>query len=184
MFSKIYNDEDLYPIISNYCNENNIEICLSESLQDNADDQLIILKVDEYYSSKKMHNPPPAVDCIILVKCDKKPCYDLYLIELKSINSPSGFNKENIAQKFKTIIDDFLGNKFSHIFSNEEYCNFNCYFVSDPYRCNNLNQDEYDKKIHSEGLKLDYFNSIKPFRFKNKVSFIQSKLPNPMISKC
>jgi len=184
MFNEIYHDEKLYPIISNYCSENNIEICLSEELQNHADDKLIILKVDEYYSSDNMHNPPPALDCVILVKCDKKPCYDLYLIELKAINSPDGFNKANILQKFKTVIDDFLESQFSHIFSNQEYCNFNCYFVSNPYRCNNISQDEYEKKIRIDGLKLDYFNSIKPFRFKNKVSFIQSKLPNPLISEC
>ena len=184
MFSKIYNNEELFSIMSNFCNENNIEICLSEGLQDHADDQLIILKADEYYSSKNMHNPPPAVDCIILVKCNKTPCYDLYLIELKDIKSPQNFNKENIVQKFKTIINDFLGKKFSYIFSNEKYCNFNCYFVSNPYGCNSLSQDQYDKKIRTESLKLDYFNSIKPFRFKDKVSLIQAKLPNPMISEC
>jgi len=61
---------------------------------------------------------------------------------------------------------------------------FNCYFVTNPYRCNNITQEEYNKKIHDEELKLDYFNSIKPFKFKNKISLIQPILPNPMISEC
>jgi len=131
-----------------------------------------------------MHNPPPSIDCIVLVKCDNDNCYNLFLVELKDINSSDGFNKKNIVSKFKTTIDAFLLNKFRDIFLEEKYCNFNCYFVTNPYHCGGMTQEEYDRKIHNEGLKLDYFNSIKPFEFQGKVSFIQPILPNPMVSEC
>jgi len=184
MFDEIYRNKELHSIITSYCEENGIEVCLSEGLNDNFDDKLLILKMDAFYHSRKMPNPPPSVDCLILVKCDSNECYDLHLVELRNINSPSGFNKENIKAKFETVINDFLQVRFKNIFLKENYCNFNCYFVSDPYRCGNMTPEEYDEKIHTQELKLDYFNSIKPFKFKGKISFIKPILPNPMISEC
>jgi len=184
MFKKIYQNPKLYSIISSYCEENNVEVCLSKDLDINSDDKLIILKPDEHYSSKNMPKPPPSIDCLILVKCDNCKGYDIHLVELKDIKSQSGFDKENIISKFKTVINDFLQNEFKNIFLEENYCNFNCWFVSNPYGCRNMSQEEYDKKIHDEELKLDYFNSIKPFKFKNKISLIKPILPNPMISEC
>jgi hypothetical protein len=184
MFKKIEQNIKLHSILTSYCAENGVEVSLSPELDDNSDEKLLILKADDYYSSQIMHNPPPAIDCIILVKCDSCDGYDIYLVELKDIKSPSGFNKENIKSKFQTVIDDFLQNRFKDIFINEKYCNFNCYFVTNPYRCKSLTQEEYSKKIRDEGLKLDYFNSIKPFRFQGKISFIQPILPNPMIKEC
>jgi len=117
MFKKIYNSPDLFKIVSTYCSENNAEICLSDGLDLHSDDKLLILKTDAYYSSKNMHNPPPSIDCLILVKCDKCDGYDLHLVELRDINSQNGFNKENIVSKFKTIIDNFLQVQFKDIFS-------------------------------------------------------------------
>jgi len=184
MFRKIHENIELSSIISQCCSENNIEVCLSEGLENCSDDRLLILKPDNYYSSRNMQNPPPAIDCIILVKCSSNESYNIYLIELKDIKSPQGFNKANIVAKFRTVINDFLSDKFKDIFLKESYCDFNCYFISNPYGFKDMTQTEYDKKIHDEGLKLDYFNSIKPFKFNGKVSLIQSRLPSPMVSEC
>jgi len=184
VFKEIYQNEELISIIVSYCEENNIEICLSRTLNENSDDNLLILKIDNFFNSQKMHNPPPSVDCLILVKCDECVGYDIYLVELKDINSAKKFDKNNIIAKFKTTIDDFLTTRFKEIFEKENYCNFKCYFVSDPYNCSNLTQEEYDKKIRVEGLKLDYFNNIKPFKFQDKIAMIEPRLPNPMIDVC
>ena len=184
MFRKIQTNPKLMAIISSYCDENGIEVCLSKKLDENSDDKLIILKPDEYYSTKNMPKPPPSVDCIILVKCDSEECYNIYLIELKNIKSQRGFSNKNIVQKFKTVIEKFLNSEFGDIFLKEKYCNFNCYFVANPYGCKNMSDAEYSKKIHDESLKLDYFNSIKPFKFQGRYILIESKLPNPIISEC
>ena len=184
MFNKIYNNSELFPIIVNYCEENNIEVSLSKNLEKNSDNKLLILEIDSYYHSKNMKNPPPAIDCLILLKCDQCEGYDIYLVELKNIKSPKGFNVQNIIAKFQTVIDDFLQNRFKDIFYNENYCNFKCCFISNPYGLKNISQEDYEKKIHAEELKLDYFNFIKPFKFKNKISWIKSILPNPTISEC
>lgn len=47
-----------------------------------------------------------------------------------------------------------------------------------------MTQEDYDKLIKTKSLKLDYFNSIKPFKFKDKITFIKSKLPNPIVGDC
>ena len=180
-------DANLLPIIRSYCSENNVEVCLSKGLEDTADDKLLILKIDAYYSSENgMHNPPASVDCLMLVKCDTNDCYDMYIIELRDINSPNGFDKKNIVEKFTTTINEFLSVKFKNIFYNDMYCfnSFKCYFVTDPYGCSGMTQEQYDEHIHAKGLKLDYFNSLKPFVFRDKLAMIEPKLPNPMIREC
>ena len=187
MFRKIMSDSDLFPLFRSYCSENRIEVCLSEGLEENSDDKLLILKVDAYYSSANgMHNPPASVDCLILVKCDTNDCYDVYIVELRDINSPNGFDKKNIVEKFTTTINDFLGKRFKTIFYDEDYCfhNFKCYFVTDPYGCSGMTQEEYDEHIHAKELKLGYFNSLKPFVFRDKIAMIEPILPNPMIAEC
>jgi len=144
MFKNIRSNKELYSIITTCCCENDIKVNFSEFLEENFDEKVLILKPDLFYSSKKITNPPPAVDCLILVKCNNNKEYSLYLVELKNIKSPKGFNKKNIENKFKTVLVDFLQNKFKNIFMQEKYCDFNCYFVSNPYRCKNITQKHYE----------------------------------------
>ena len=125
---------------------------------------------------------PPAADCLILVKCEKD-CYNLYLVELKNINSPKRFKISNIKDKFKTVIEDFMKNRFGDIFLNEEYCSFKCYFATNPYNFQRT-QSEFEKKIKLRGLKLESLLSMKPLRFKNKTAIINPVLPNPLIEDC
>lgn len=185
MFNKIYNNRTLFGIISSACSENGIEVSLCKELEYESDERLIILKTDAYYSTTVMTNPPPSVDCLVLIKCkNNSNKYSLNLVELRNINSPKGFDKENIKKKFETVINDFLNDKFKDIFLNEEYYDFNCYFVTNPYNLGGMSDDEYSKKIHSESLKLDFFSSLKPFRFKDKISYITPKLPDPILEDC
>ena len=104
MFEAILNDPDLFSLYRAACEENEICIEFSEHL---PDDQYLILKIDAYYHSSRMHNPPRSIDCLIIVQCDTNPCYDFYLIELKNISSPKGFNTTEIREKFNTAIEDF-----------------------------------------------------------------------------
>jgi len=186
MFSKIINHEELSKILSDSCKENNIEANISNYLINKYQKAYLVLKTDKYYNSLSFKNDektPPSTDCLILVKCNKQNCYDLYLIELKNINKPKRFEVENIKDKFKTVIDDFMESRFKDIFNNEKYCKFNCYFITNPYGFKGT-QEEYDKKIKTKGLKLDSFNSMKPLVFNKKVTMIKSILPNPIIESC
>lgn len=184
LFDNILRNEALLNINVIHCSENDIEVCLCPNINS---DNVMILKIDDFYSTKnKMRNPPPSIDCLILIKCEKKDCYNIYLVELKDICSQNHFDIKNIEAKFKTTIDDFLGKRFESIFANEKYCHFECFFITDPYKClrQEMSQEEYLEHIHAKGLKLDYFLSMEPLEYQGKISIINPMLPSPMISSC
>lgn len=114
MFNKIQGNDVLYELITVYCSENSIEVCLSEDIEE---DRILIIKPDLYYNSSRMHNPPPSIDCIIIIKCKDNLKYSMNLIELRDIKSPNGFDSKNIVEKFDTVINSFLQDIFSEIFS-------------------------------------------------------------------
>lgn len=185
MFDDIYSEPLLFNLIRELCDENDICVEISNQI---SDDDYLVLKIDQYYNSQNMHNPPPSVDCLIIVKCYENECYDLYLVELRDIRSVKGFKVKNIIQKFQTTIDDFMGARFSHIFLNEDYCvnMLKMCFVSDACRIKikypDITENQYRKKILN--TKLDMLQSIKPMRFRNKIAHINPMLPNPMVTPC
>lgn len=177
MFDAILTTPELFNIHRETCEENNIGIELSNQLLETHN--FIILKIDAYYHSKRMHNPPPAIDCLIIVKCTTTECYDFYLIELKNVKK---FDLSEIKSKFRTALD-FIEKEFTKIFNN--YCLNRAYFyfISDVLRLKKcgLTEKEYRKKI--KGTKLDLLqNTI--FQFRGRIVFISPELPNPMVREC
>ncbi|HAI67928.1 MAG TPA: hypothetical protein DCM38_00655 [Gammaproteobacteria bacterium] len=184
MFDEILNDSDLLSLLRSTCEENDICVELSEKL---TEEKYLILKIDAYYNSSRIHNPPPSIDCLIIVKCDTNKCYDFYLVELRGIKSTKGFKIGNIQQKFSTTIDKFLKDEFASIFLNDDYClnHFKLYFVSDGCRLQrfpDMTKEQYDKKLGT--TKYGKFLLQKPYEFKNKKTLINPVLPNPMIKEC
>jgi hypothetical protein len=177
MFDAILTTPELFSIRRETCEENNIGIELSDKLLET--NNFIILKIDAYYNSKRMHNPPRAIDCFIMVKCIKNECYDFYLIELKNVKK---FDCKEIEDKFRTAVD-FIEKEFAKIFNN--YCLNRAYFyfVSDVLRLKKygFTEEQYRKKI--KGTKLDYLqNTI--FQFRGKIVYISPELPEPMVKEC
>ncbi|MCK5524644.1 MAG: hypothetical protein KAI83_16085 [Thiomargarita sp.] len=184
MFEEIFNEPNLFCLHRETCEENDICIEFSKKL---IEDKYIILKIDAYYHSSRMPNPPPSIDCLIIVKCETNECYDFYLIELKNIKSTKGFKIKNIQQKFSTTIDKFLKDEFASIFLNPTYCinNFKLYFVSDACRLKQfslMTKEQYEKKLGT--TKYSSFLLQKPYQFRNKKALISPELPNPMIKEC
>ncbi len=185
MFDTILQDTELFGLCRGKCQENDICIEFGDNL---AEDAFLILKIDDYYTSSRMHNPPPSLDCLIIVECETNPCYDFYLVEMKNIKSPHGFQIKNIKDKFTTAIEDFLKKRFAYIFLNSDYCvnKFRLYFVSDACRIKkkfpDITHEGYRKKIL--GTKYEAFLSLKPFEFRGKKALIDPRLPNPMVKVC
>jgi hypothetical protein len=171
MFETILSNEELFYLQKETCEENNVRVEFSKQL---AEDNYIILKVDAYYNSSKMHNPPPSIDCLILVKCDTNECYDFYLVELKDIKSSKGFEIENIQQKFATTINDFLNDKFKNIF--DAYCinDFKLYFVL---------SETYCKKMGNSHLKV-FTLQKSPYQFRKKIAVIEPIPSGDRIKEC
>jgi len=177
MFDNIRNHKILYGIERSYCSENNASVEFDDSLKINDElDHLktLVLKLDDYYNSKIMHNPPPSPDYLILVNCEDKEHYDLYLIELRDVSDSRllHYDKE-IKPKFETMIENFFP-QFSNIFKNTSYGRIKFYLITTyPKNSANLSDEEYRKKIKT--CLLDTYASQKPLKLYNKAVLIEPR---------
>jgi hypothetical protein len=178
MINQIKYSKSLKPFITNKCEENEIFVSMAKDIPGTS---FLVIKVDRYYNSLKighLHKTPPSVDCLVLLKC-RDNTFIIYLVELKKVKSPAGFSVDNIYNKFKTTIENFMGSRFNNIFLNERYIvrRLQLYFVTSAY-------GEKRKSWRKEGTKLDVLRSLKPFKFRGKRYQIVHKLPNPLIKNC
>ena len=183
MFDHIRQHPELFGIERGSCEENSLCIAFCESLKfaDEIDDEKVrILKIDAYYNSSRMHNPPPSIDCLVIVKTGDS-AFDFYLIELRDVTVTKLVRPDNIIPKFRTVIEKFFQEDFSEIFMSSKYVinRFKLWLVTDPFHAESLTEDQYKKKI---GLTvLDRFQSMKPLRFRDKIAMIEQKRPVPEI---
>jgi len=175
MFDKILNEPDLFGIVCGSCSENGAAVEFDDSLSLNNDElddaKVLILKPDLYYSSGRMHNPPPSPDCLILVNCLANGEYGLYLIELKDVSDTKQLKHQEITEKFKTMTEQFFV-EFATIFSSVNYGLIKFYLVT-TY----LKGVDYDKKIKTSHL--DTYASLKPLPLFGKAILIEPK-PSPL----
>ncbi len=144
------------------------------------DDNYVVVRMDKYYTSLNLghlRQTPPSIDCLIVLKCSDGS-FIIYLIELKNIKRPSGFEAPNIYMKFKTAIEDFMSVRFKDIFLDPGYRikNIHLYFVSNPYRLKDISHKR-------EGTKMDKLLSYKPFQFRGitRAIKIENKISSPTI---
>jgi hypothetical protein len=88
MFDKIITHPDLFGILRNTCEENGICVQVCDDLLDNGElreDLIKILKIDDYFKSSRIHNPPSSIDCLIVIKTGDYE-FGLTLVELKNVS--------------------------------------------------------------------------------------------------
>ncbi len=181
MLDAIIMEPELFSILRSACKDNEICVKVCENLQDeNGDlreDLIQILKVDEYFNSKWMHNPPPSIDCLIIVKTGHNQ-FGLTLVELKNVSSAKMLKPKDIRPKFDTTIKHFLSEIFAPIFLNTDYsiAYFRLWLVTNPYRWPPMTEEQYRKKL--KGTVLEMYLSDKPYRFRNLTALIEHKPPN------
>lgn len=175
MINKIKYTKELQPFIKNECEENKIFVRIADDIPPS---NYLVIKVDDYYNSLKRSDTPPSIDCLIPLKCSDNS-FVVYLIELRNVKTPHGFDKKKISNKFKTVIDNFMSKRFKNIFLNERYKikKLQLFFVTNPYR-----QKEEERR--KEGTKMEYLLLLNSFRFRGKKYQISHKLPNPLIKNC
>ena len=183
MFEQIDQHPDLYGISKGACEENNLCIAFCDLLKcgDEIDNNKVrILKIDSYYFSKWMHNPPPSIDCLIIVSLGENN-YDFYLIELRDVTITKLVRPDDIVPKFKTTVERFLHVDFAEIFisTNIAINQFRLWLVTDPFRTSSLTEEQYKKKI--QGTVLERFQTMKPLKFRDKIAMIEPKRPTPEI---
>lgn len=184
MFHKIEQHPDLYGLQRGSCSENGYCVTLCEALLDNGEpnDAIVkILKVDAFYNTCRMHEPPPSIDCLIIVKEVGIHEYSFYLIELRNVSGSPLIKPRDIRRKFETTLQQFIQSDFSNVFDIQSITliNFKSWLVTDPFNLVNVTQEQYEKKI--KGTIYDQYTSIKPLRLKDKVCMIELILPNPML---
>ena len=190
MLDRIIQHETLSPLIRLCCDENGTSVDFDECLikHDLPDhNKLLILKIDSYYSSRRMHNPPPSIDCLIILRCDDGT-YSFYLIELRDVGNTSGIKPKEIIPKFNTVINQFF-TEFSDIFldGTSTIRSVSAWLVTDALGTKNMDEEQYRKKI--KGTVVEQYSSIKPFRILNKIvqlEVVSPRLnsPKPIIKEC
>lgn len=195
MFEKIHQDADLFSIKRNSLSENGVDVSIDPGLfadpdGDVLDDERIcILKLDAFhaYNSRDAHNPPPAIDNLVLVKC----CDDsisVYLIELRCSQGRRPIRRlsvKEVEQKFLTAADDFIGRRYAKLFESVSIRDVRAYLVSDPWglRGDASGADRFNKKIKLSSL--DAYSSRRPIDVLGRKVIICPVLPpNPVISPC
>ena len=186
MFDKILNEPDLFGIVCGSCSENGAAVQFDEPLKLNDgeldDAKVLILKPDAFYSTKRLHNPPPSPDCLILVNCLANADYRLYLVELKDVSDTKQLKHSIITEKFKTMTGQFFVD-FAAIFSSVNYGLIKFYLVTTyPKGGAFLSEEDYRKKI--KNCHLDTYASAKPLQLFGKAILIQPTYSPLTISGC
>jgi hypothetical protein len=140
----------------------------------------VIIKVDNYYNHQKMSKTPPSIDCLIIQRCSDGS-FMIYLIELKNIKSPKGFNSKQILKKFNVTVNDFMSIRFKDIFLHPDFKikEVRPYFVTNPYRIKDKTTSH-----RRQGTKMKTLLSMGNFEFNNKTYQLREELPNPVIQPC
>lgn len=168
------NDLSINRYFCEFCAERGLSVNIDETI-DKKD--ILIIRVDNYYNHL-VENPDCSPDCLIIQRCSHL-LYNIYIIELRNINSPDGFKIKEIVEKFITCLDDFMSHRFANYFHNAifKFKNISLLFITDPYGFKN-NPNKQDK-MH--GHKLDTLMSQRIPKYFGKHLYINHKLPNPTI---
>ncbi len=144
----------------------------------------MILKTDAYYSSARFPNPLPSTDCLIVVRCLEHNCFDLYLVELRNTASRNRLRHADIRRKFETVLTDFLGARFAHIFLAYEIREVRLYLVTDPFNIGAMGLTPAEWKKRMKGTLLDAYSQVLPVQFQGRPLAIEPVLPDPAIEDC
>lgn len=155
-----------------------VEVCERVETSD-----VIIISVDSYYSSQGLPQCPPSPDCLIVLHCNDGS-YSIFIVELRDIDSPRGFNISHIQKKFATCIGDFMSNVLREYFLDDflRFKKIELLFVTDPYG----ESDGRDRTRFGRTTKLDHLLSLssKLYNFRGYKLGIQHFVSNPLITPC
>ena len=164
LFRKIKEDAVLAKIICERCEDEGIGVEIDTRI---ASDDVLILKVDDFYNSLKLEKTPPSPDCFIIFRCQNGG-YGLSVVELKNTKE---FELSNLIGKFETCFRDFMEIRFKNFFF-RDYNRIDLYFVS---------KNEIYRR--DEGLRMKFLMN-KKFEFRNKTYTIKARMPTPAVKPC
>ena len=187
MITKIKNDPRLRIYVRDKIEDEGIEVQVDQNLDES---EFASIKVDEFYNGLHHAVIPKSVDFVVVDNsCDS---YNLYILELKNVNSPQKLIIKDIQEKFSNTISDFLSGRFKAIFLSDryKYRDIKLYLVSDAYGIGGKYETyekyaKYMERINKkDSLKVDRNLGSKLYKFKNRYLRIEYDIPpNPVIKK-
>ncbi|MFA8393779.1 hypothetical protein ACEPUD_27095 [Burkholderia ubonensis] len=188
MHDKFIDHEELHGLLRGTVEENDIGVTFAPNLLLNGevnDDLILIFKVDSYYNSTQMNNPPKSVDYFVVVRCEHNHGYDAYIIELRNVGDTSGVKPREIRKKFETVFQDFFvkfSNEFDEILSNLN--SLKLYLITDPLGLKGKGLNDSDIAARIKDTVIEAFGFLAPFEFLGKPYLIEVKIPDPVIPAC
>lgn len=108
LIQDVRNNLLISPFLEQTCCENNVEVSVSIEVKSES---ICIIKVDKYYRALNLGRTPPSVDCLILQQC-RQQNFSFHIIELKSADKSPRLDIDNVIEKFRTTITDFISVRF------------------------------------------------------------------------
>lgn len=175
MINLITNDKVLKYFLHYNIEDAGVSVKVNEKL---STKEYVGIKVDDYYNSLKLERTPKSVDFIITVDC-RCNSYLLYILEFKKLNKPSHLKVNDILEKITNTVNDFIEDRFKHIFLNDKfkYKNVLIYLVGNIYSPAKLKTRNYDR----DTLKIDTNLTLNPIRFRGKFYKVNYCLPEDLV---
>lgn len=180
MINKLKSKSELIPFFTTTLFENGVGVIIDESVNN---DQYLAINIDDFYHHIGLAQIPEIADLLIIGKESTCDNYHIFIVEMKNINSSSGFNVHNIYGKFDTAINDFMKKKYSDPFLEDTYTisEFKLFFVHDAYHLMEKGLSDLEIKSFLSETKIGMLQSLPPFEFRGKYYIVDYKLPNPKI---
>lgn len=188
LFDRIHEHVDLYGLVRSKCTENNVGVQFSPDLLDADGDphheKVLVLKLDHFYCSERMPNPPPSPDCLVIVKCCEGNTYDFYLIENRNTKRTQNVKPSEISRKFSTALYDFLEVQFPDIFLADtvQIGRLALYLVTDPLKL--VGKSDAERKAAIGGTVIEAYGFLSPLVFQGRALRIEPQIPDPTILNC
>jgi len=117
LLNQLRNEETITDFFRPECEDEGICIEVDKDVDEN---NILIIKVDDFYNSFNVETRPPSVDCLIVQHCESG-IYKVYLIELKNMERTKHIDKVNLIEKYRTTLFDFISDRYRHIFNEFEF---------------------------------------------------------------
>jgi hypothetical protein len=181
MLRKIKDKNELNEFFTNDLMENEYGIIIDAAM---PPDSYIAIDVDKYYHFVNAYTTPATADILLAAqKLSQKDMFHIYIIEMKNIKSPRNFKVENIYAKFKTVIDDFMKNRYADIFMEQSFHvgRFRLLFITDAYKLKRRGLTEKQIKSFLSETKIAVLQAMPLFKYRNFKAMIEYQLPNPLL---
>jgi len=150
------------------CEDEGICIEMDEEI---GEDNILIIKPDDYYNSLNLEKTPASVDCLIIQYCESG-IYKIYLIELKNFKNARQIDKKNLIEKYRTTLFDFISDRYRHIFNEFEFKTY-------LWLCAGKVTEEKIKNYS-----LDFLLSLDHIKFRGLWLGVNGFPPVPTIKSC